>query len=99
MVHSNMMKSSTTLIAFLAVLMSAGLAEIRAAQSSVIGKKIDGFRLSDVRGQALSLDDLNDASAVVVAFLGTECPLANVDAPGFKKWRTIGVIRAFASSW
>lgn len=34
------------------------------------------FELSDFRGRLWSLADFHDKSAVVVAFLGTECPLA-----------------------
>src|SRR5690606_29840985 len=37
--------------------------------------------LNDYRGAERSLSDLKDAKVVVVAFLGTECPLANVYTP------------------
>ena len=42
------------------------------------GKSVAGFTLEDVRGQPHSLDDLADKQLVVIAFLGTECPLAKL---------------------
>ncbi|MFO0946903.1 MAG: redoxin domain-containing protein [Planctomycetota bacterium] len=46
--------------------------------TNVIGKKIDDFTLRDFRGKSLSLRELGDKKAVVVAFLGVECPLARL---------------------
>ncbi len=51
------------------------------ADSSPLGRKIDDFTLEDARGRARSLKDWSDSKLVVVAFLGTECPLANLYAP------------------
>jgi len=51
-----------------------------ADDSSAIGRKIDNFALVDVHGQSRSLADLADKQLVVVAFLGTECPLAKLYA-------------------
>jgi peroxiredoxin len=48
---------------------------------SPVGRKIENFTLDDYRGAARSLDDLKDSKVVVVAFIGTECPLANVYTP------------------
>ena len=39
------------------------------------------FSLSTYRGTPWSLDDVENADAVVVAFLGTECPLAKLYGP------------------
>ena len=39
------------------------------------------FKLQDFRGAWHQLDEVKDRKLVVVAFLGTECPLANVYAP------------------
>lgn len=50
------------------------------AAVSPIGRKIDNFTLRDFRGKETSLDEFKDAKAVVVAFLGTECPLVNLYA-------------------
>ncbi len=42
-----------------------------------LGKQIAGFSLSDFRGQQVSLADFKQ-DILVVAFLGTECPLAKL---------------------
>lgn len=46
-----------------------------------VGRKVDGFTLQDFRGKAWSLDDAKDRKLIVVAFLGTECPLAKLYGP------------------
>ncbi len=46
-----------------------------------VGRKIEDFTLRDFRGAEHSLSDYADAPVVVVAFLGTECPLAKLYAP------------------
>src|SRR5690348_10535818 len=51
-----------------------------AEQSSPVGKTIDDFQLSDYLGSAHKLGDWQDKKAVVVVFLGTECPLARLYA-------------------
>ncbi len=43
-----------------------------------IGKKIDDFSLPDFRGKIHHLGDYADSKAVVVAFIGIECPLAKL---------------------
>ncbi len=67
-----------TLVAVVAVLASS-LAQ--AAETSPIGKKIDNFSARDFRGKASSLDELKSSKIVVVAFLGTQCPLAKLYGP------------------
>ncbi len=51
---------------------------VRAADEGPVGKKIDNFSLNDFRGKVHSLDDYKDSKAVVVAFIGIECPLAKL---------------------
>ncbi len=51
------------------------------ADKADVARKIEDFTLSDARGVTRSLKDWSDAKVVVVAFLGTECPLANLYAP------------------
>jgi peroxiredoxin/mono/diheme cytochrome c family protein len=51
-----------------------------AASQSPIGRKIEDFTLRDFRGKETSLNDFKDAPQIVVAFLGTECPLVNLYA-------------------
>ncbi len=48
---------------------------------SPIGRKVDGFQLSDFRGKEHALADLVGDEVVVIAFLGTECPLAKLYGP------------------
>ncbi|MEO8494927.1 MAG: redoxin domain-containing protein [Planctomycetota bacterium] len=49
--------------------------------ASLIGRKFDGFQLSDYRGKEHALADLAANKVVVIAFLGTECPLAKLYGP------------------
>src|SRR5262245_48999801 len=54
----------------------------RAAESEpLVGRKLSDFSLPDFHGKQRSLSELKDAKAVVVAFIGTECPLARLYAP------------------
>ena len=46
-----------------------------------IGEPIDGFALPDIHGHDRSLAEFADKPIVVVAFLGTECPLARLYGP------------------
>ena len=46
-----------------------------------LGKRVQSFELRDFRGKSYSLDDFKDKQILVVAFLGTECPLALQYAP------------------
>jgi peroxiredoxin len=47
---------------------------------SPLGRKIDAFELADFRGKQHALADYGEAKLVVVAFLGTECPLVKLYA-------------------
>lgn len=53
-------------------------AVLSAETSSPRGKRISNFGLQDFRGKAWSLADFADNDTVVVAFLGTECPLVKL---------------------
>ncbi|MGD9647814.1 MAG: redoxin domain-containing protein [Pirellulales bacterium] len=55
-----------------------------------IGRQIAGFSLPDFHGKTRSLADYGDQKLVVVAFLGTECPLAKVYAT-----RLVGLSKEF----
>jgi thiol-disulfide isomerase/thioredoxin len=55
--------------------------EARADEESPIGRKIGNFRLNDFRGATIELKDWSDRELVVVAFLGTECPVARLYGP------------------
>ncbi|MEX0978022.1 MAG: thioredoxin family protein, partial [Pirellulales bacterium] len=45
-----------------------------------IGDKVDNFSLRDYHGKPYSLDELGKNKIVVLAFVGTECPLAKIYA-------------------
>src|SRR3954451_14532642 len=60
----------------LALTLAAGLSAPHAGD-----KTITNFRLKDANGKAWALDDAKDAQAVVVVFLGTQCPINNAYAP------------------
>lgn len=44
----------------------------------LIGKKVENFSLKDFRGKTVQLQDQKEKTIAVIAFLGTECPLAKL---------------------
>lgn len=50
-------------------------------KNAPVGRQVTNFTLQDYRGKKHSLDDFSASKAVVVVFLGTECPLAKLYAP------------------
>jgi peroxiredoxin len=64
--------SSLVLLAIVASCLSAK----EKPRATAIGKQIENFSLADVRGKAHALADGKDQALIVVAFVGTECPLA-----------------------
>jgi peroxiredoxin len=79
----------------LAVICLAALASADDGAATPIGKQVANFSLPDFRGKAYSLDDYKD-KVVVLAFLGTECPLARIYAPRLRdlatEFETQGVV-------
>lgn len=57
------------------------LSSANAAEATGVGRGVAPFELSDYRGAKHSLDEYADKQAVVVVFLGTECPLAKLYGP------------------
>jgi thiol-disulfide isomerase/thioredoxin len=55
--------------------------KLAADENSPIGRKIEDFSLHDCLGASRDLEEWNDRELVVVAFLGTECPLARLYGP------------------
>jgi len=51
------------------------------SEEAQIGRKIGNFSLRDYRGKEHNLSDYADSKAVVVAFLGTDCPLVKLYSP------------------
>ncbi|MBY0587150.1 redoxin domain-containing protein [bacterium] len=64
---------------------SASAEAVEANGASPVGKKIEPFRLQDHLGAWHSLADIPADHVVVVAFLGTECPLAKLYGPRLAK--------------
>jgi beta-lactamase regulating signal transducer with metallopeptidase domain/peroxiredoxin len=65
------------------------------AERETLGRQIDDFRLQDYLGKERSLADLADREVVVIAFLGTECPVSKLYGPRLeslaKKYKSRGV--------
>lgn len=53
----------------------------RAKESASLGRKVDDFKLEDSRGSEHSLAESANSPAIVIAFLGAECPLARIYGP------------------
>lgn len=53
--------------------------------TTLLGRRIDAFALQDFRGKTHALADYADQQALVVYFLGTECPLAKLYGPRVQK--------------
>ncbi len=53
----------------------------RPQKSATLGTVLNEFRLTDYRGKEWSPDDFRDKKVWVVAFLGTQCPLAKLYSP------------------
>lgn len=71
-----------TAFAVMSTLLSVPLvAAAEEARESSIGQQVGDFALQDFRGKWHHLDDYADSKAIVVAFVGCECPLARLYAP------------------
>ena len=68
--------ASTRLAALLVTLQLALAAPAYAVGK--VGQQVDDFTLQDYRGHEVSLADYADQQAVVLVFLGVECPLAKL---------------------
>jgi peroxiredoxin/mono/diheme cytochrome c family protein len=80
-----MFPNARPLISLLAAIFLATLGTPAIAADSLLDKPAPDFRLADSAGHPLGLADLKDAQAVVVVFVGTECPLARQYAPRLNK--------------
>lgn len=54
-------------------------------RESILGQKLESFELQDFRGKSHQLSDYDDHELVVLAFLGTECPLAKLYGPRLQR--------------
>jgi peroxiredoxin len=50
-------------------------------EPDLLGRRIDEFTRQDFRGKSHALSDYADQQAIVLCFLGTECPLAKLYGP------------------
>src|SRR5687768_15718534 len=53
----------------------------RGPAAAEAGVRISGFTAKDVNGKDVALADFKDRKAVVVVFVGTECPINNAYMP------------------
>src|SRR5690349_16650818 len=63
----------------IACVMVIDVAAGRAEEASPL--RLDDFSLRDFRGKPHTFGEFSDAKLLVVAFVGTECPLAKLYAP------------------
>ncbi|HYO23762.1 MAG TPA: redoxin domain-containing protein [Lacipirellulaceae bacterium] len=77
---SRVLQSGALLLALCvaAHVLDVGRAEAAGAGPALPGRIIDDFTLNDAHGAKRSLSEWSDRQAVVVVFLGTECPLAKL---------------------
>ncbi|MBX3412957.1 MAG: redoxin domain-containing protein [Pirellulales bacterium] len=52
-----------------------------APETNSVGRQVSDFSLPDASGKMRRLDEFSDARLVVVAFVGTECPLVRLYTP------------------
>jgi peroxiredoxin len=76
------MMSKYSLLALATLCLVCALPALASAgDDALVGKQIDDFSLRDFHGKSHSLAQYQDKKIVVLAFLGTECPLARLYAP------------------
>ncbi len=75
------MRGFFLLIALFSIPLFLPCSSAASEKKSPVGNKIENFTLKDYRGKTHSLQDYADQKILVVAFLGTECPLAKLYAP------------------
>ena len=65
----------------LATLAASGITAAGVSAASLVGNHVEDFTLRSQHGREWSLRDFSDRKLVVVAFLGTECPLVKLYGP------------------
>src|SRR5271155_4072185 len=61
--------------------LAANDVETKKSPEAAVGRQITGFELHDYLGAVHKLDEWSDKKAIVVVFLGTECPVARLAGP------------------
>src|SRR6516225_7621445 len=64
-----------------ALLLSLAVAATLARTGEPAPKKVADIRLKDSGGKTWALEDFKDRKAIVVVFLGTQCPINNAYLP------------------
>ena len=86
----------TRATALVALAMLSCVTTLAEEPKSILGKKVSDFTLKDYRGHSVSLDTAAKGKPVVLAFLGTECPLCKMYAPRLdelaKEYEAKGVV-------
>jgi len=75
------------LIAIAFVFADAGIRE-DVPTTTAIGTTVPSFALKDIHRRNVSVDQFKDKTALVVVFVGTECPLANLYMPTLVEMHT-----------
>src|SRR5262249_17632436 len=57
---------------------NAAPAGTQAVMPTASAKPVDEFMLKDISGKSVALHDYKDKSAVVVFFMGVDCPISNL---------------------
>lgn len=78
-----MIRSFFTVVVFFCVASFANsirwtLTAAEISREAALGKSVTSASLTDHRGASVALDDFKDKPVIVLAFLGTECPLAKI---------------------
>src|SRR5262245_46346091 len=76
-----MRSTVSILVAALTTLVVVTTATAADTANTKVGKQIADFTIPDCYGKSVSLSDFKDSKLVVVAFLGTDCPLVRLYGP------------------
>src|ERR1700722_12311375 len=71
----------STILAMLPGLLLVGAVGADTTAAAQKGKIVHSFTLQDSAGKNWSLADVRDKKAIVVVFIGTECPINNQNLP------------------
>lgn len=76
-----MRSTSAVRIVLAFVVLASAASQAWAGEADRLGKQIEDFSLKNQFGKEYALHELDDKDVVVVAFVGTECPLAKLYGP------------------
>lgn len=71
----------TRILATVGLILALGWGVDNSARAADVGTIVEPFTLNDFRGATVHSADFKDVKCLVVAFLGTECPLAKLYGP------------------